>query len=94
MLDAMEAERLGIVARVVPVAALMTETHGLAAKIASFSQPVVARAKRLVNESLESDLASGLRLERKMFYQLFDLEDQKEGMTAFLEKRKAVFNNR
>jgi enoyl-CoA hydratase len=93
MIDAAEAERLGIVARLVAADQLMTETMTVAEKIAGFSAPAVAGAKRLVNDAQETSLADGLKRERAAFYGLFDLEDQKEGMTAFLEKRKAVFKH-
>ncbi len=94
MMDAAEAERLGLVARVVPIANLMAEAFATAEKIASLSQPVIASAKRAVNAALETPLAEGLAFERKSIHALFALEDQKEGMAAFVEKRKPVFRNR
>lgn len=94
MMDAAEAERLGLVARVVPIANLMAEALATAEKIASLSQPVIASAKRAVNAALETPLANGLAFERKSIHALFALEDQKEGMSAFVEKRKPVFRNR
>ena len=94
MMDVTEAERLGIVARVVPVEKLMDEALASASKIASLSQPVMASAKRVVNAAFNTPLGEGLAFERKSIHALFNLEDQKEGMAAFLEKRPAVFRNR
>jgi enoyl-CoA hydratase len=93
MMDAAEAEGLGIVARVVAADQLMVDALTTAEKIANLSGPAVMAAKRIVNEALESPLATGLKQERAAFYGCFDSEDQKEGMTAFLEKRKAVFKH-
>jgi enoyl-CoA hydratase len=93
MIDATEAERLGIAAQVVAADQLMIAAMAMAEKIASMSQPVVAAAKHMVNGSLEQGLESGLKTERAAFYECFDRDDQKEGMAAFLEKRKAVFQN-
>jgi enoyl-CoA hydratase len=94
MMDAVEAERLGIVARVVAVEKLRDEVLAIAEKIAAQSHPVIASAKRVVNAAFETPLAEGLAFERKSFHATFALEDQKEGMTAFVEKRKPVFKNR
>jgi enoyl-CoA hydratase len=94
MMDVTEAECLGIVARVVAADQLLNETITTAEKIAGFSGPAVVAAKRAVNEALELSLADGLKRERAMFYKRFDSEDQKEGMAAFLEKRKAAFRHR
>ena len=94
MMDAAEAERLGLVARVVPLENLMAEALATAEKIAALSQPVIASAKRAVNAAFETPLADGLAFERKSIHALFALEDQKEGMAAFVEKRKPVFRNR
>lgn len=94
MIDANEAERLGIAARVVPAEKLLEEALSLAEKIASFSRPVIASAKRAVRAAFEMPLSEGLAFERKSIHALFALEDQKEGMAAFLEKRKPVFKNR
>jgi enoyl-CoA hydratase len=94
MMGMVEAERLGVVARVVAVDQLMTETLATASKITTYSGPAVVAAKRAVNEALELSLADGLKRERAMFYNRFDSADQKEGMAAFLEKRKAVFTHR
>ena len=94
MMDAAEAERLGLVARVVPLERLMEEALATAEKIATLSQPVIASAKRAVNATFETPLAEGLAFERKSIHALFALDDQKEGMAAFVEKRKPVFRNR
>jgi enoyl-CoA hydratase len=94
MMDAAEAERLGIVARVVPAERLMEEALATAEKIASLSKPVIAAAKRAVNAAYENPLSKGLSHERDAFHRMFDLADQKEGMAAFLEKRKAVFQDK
>jgi len=94
MMDAAEAERSGLVSRVVPAAELVEEAVKAAAKIADFSLPSVMMAKEAVNRSFETTLAEGLRFERRLFHSLFALEDQKEGMAAFAEKRKPNFANR
>ncbi|MGE0503318.1 MAG: enoyl-CoA hydratase [Rhizobiaceae bacterium] len=94
MMDAQEAERSGLVSRVVPVADLMEETLKAAAKIADFSLPAVMMAKEAVNRSYETTLAEGLRFERRVFHAMFALEDQKEGMSAFVDKRMPNFRNR
>jgi enoyl-CoA hydratase len=94
MIDASEAERLGVAARVVPAEKLMEEALSLAEKIATLSQPVIASAKRAVRAAFEMPLSEGLAFERKSIHALFALEDQKEGMAAFLEKRKPVFRNK
>ena len=94
MMDAAEAERCGLVSRVVPAAELLDEAMKAAAKIAEFSLPATMLAKEAVDRAFETTLAEGLRLERRIFHSLFALEDQKEGMAAFIEKRKPVFRNR
>ncbi len=94
MMDAAEAERSGLVSRVVPAADLVEEALKAAAKIAGFSLPSVMMAKEAVNRSYETTLAEGLRFERRLFHSLFSLDDQKEGMAAFTEKRPARFRNR
>ena len=94
MMDAAEAERCGLVSRVVPAADLVEEALKAATKIAEFSQPAVMMAKEAVNRAFETTLAEGLRFERRLFHSLFALEDQKEGMAAFVEKRPAKFRNR
>ncbi|MBM3484433.1 MAG: enoyl-CoA hydratase [Alphaproteobacteria bacterium] len=93
-MDAQEAERSGLVSRIVPAASLMDEAMKLAERIAHFSQPAVALAKAAVNRAFETTLAEGVRYERAVFYSTFALDDQKEGMLAFVEKRQAQFNNR
>ena len=89
-----EAERSGLVARVVPAVSLMEEAMKAADKIASFSQPIVAMAKESVHRSFETTLTEGLRFERRIFHSMFATEDQKEGMAAFVEKRKPAFKDR
>lgn len=94
MMDAAEAERSGLVSRVVPVADLLEEALKAAAKIADFSLPAVMMAKEAVNRSYETTLAEGLRFERRVFHSMFALDDQSEGMAAFVEKRSPAFRNR
>jgi enoyl-CoA hydratase len=93
-MDAAEAERCGLVSRVVPAGELIEEAMKAAAEIADFSLPAVMMAKEAVNRSYETTLAEGLRFERRVFHSLFAFEDQKEGMAAFAEKRSANFQNR
>ena len=93
-MDAREAEAAGLVARVVPAATLLDDAWATAEKIASFSLPVVMMIKECVNRAFESSLNEGMLFERRMFHASFALEDQKEGMSAFLEKRTAVFKHR
>jgi enoyl-CoA hydratase len=93
MMDAAEAERAGLVARVVPAAALLDETMKIAEQIAALSLPSVLAAKEAVNRALETSLAEGLRFERRVFHALFATHDQKEGMAAFIAKRPAAFTN-
>ncbi len=94
MMDAAEAERCGLVSRVVPAEALVDEAVKAAEKIATFSQPAIMMAKEAVNRSYETTLAEGLRFERRLFQSMFALDDQKEGMAAFVEKRPARFRDR
>ncbi|APH70589.1 enoyl-CoA hydratase [Aquibium oceanicum] len=94
MMDAEEAERCGLVSRVVPVGDLHEEALKAAGKIASFSLPAVMMAKEAVNRSYETTLAEGLRYERRVFHSMFALDDQSEGMTAFIEKRTPNFRHR
>jgi enoyl-CoA hydratase len=94
MMDAAEAERAGLVARVVPLAELMNETMKTAETIASLSLPSVMVAKEAVNQAFEASLAEGLLFERRVFHALFATEDQKEGMAAFVEKRPPQFKHR
>jgi len=93
MMDAAEAERSGLVARVVPAAELIGEAMKLAEKIAGLSRPAVMLAKEAVNRAFEMGLAEGLRVERRLFHASFATADQKEGMAAFAEKRPPVFKN-
>jgi enoyl-CoA hydratase len=94
MMDAQEAERAGLVSRIVPAADLVDEAIKTAAKIADLSQPIVMMTKEAVNRAYETTLTEGVRFERRLFYSMFASEDQKEGMTAFVEKRKPDFKNR
>jgi enoyl-CoA hydratase len=94
LMSAEEAESCGLVARVVPDHDVVEEAMRAAEKIASFSQPAVLMAKETVNRAFETTLAEGLRFERRIFYSMFALEDQKEGMAAFAEKRSPSFRNR
>jgi len=93
MMDAAEAERAGLVARVVPAANLMEEAMKVAETIAGMSLPAVLAAKEAVNRAFESPLAEGVIFERRIFHALFATEDQKEGMKAFVEKRKPAWKN-
>lgn len=94
LMDAAEAERSGLVSRVVPVADLMAETLKIAQKIAEQSVPALMMVKEAVNRAYETTLAEGLRTERRLFHAAFASEDQKEGMAAFAEKRKPVFKDK
>jgi enoyl-CoA hydratase len=94
MMDAAEAERSGLVARIVPADKLLDEALAAAAKIAAFSLPSVLMAKEAVNQAFETGLAEGLKFERRLFHSSFATADQKEGMTAFAEKRPPKFENR
>jgi enoyl-CoA hydratase len=94
MMDAVEAERAGLVARVVPLASLMDEALKTAETIASMSLPALMLAKEAVNRAFETTLAEGVRFERRVFHSLFATEDQREGMAAFVEKRPPKFKNR
>ncbi len=94
MMDASEAERAGLVSRVVPSERLLAEAIEAATVIASYSMPSVLMAKESINRAFDSPLTEGLLFERRMFHALFATEDQKEGMAAFVEKRKPVFRHR
>jgi len=94
MMDAAEAERAGLVSRVVPADKLIDEAVAAAAQIAEFSLPSVMMAKEAVNRAFESPLAEGMLFERRLFHALFATEDQKEGMAAFVEKRKPKFKHK
>ncbi len=93
-MDAVEAERAGLVARVVPVKDLMDEAMKVAETIASMSRPSVLAAKEAVNAAFEASLAQGIRFERRLFHSLFATEDKAEGMNAFIEKRKPAWKHR
>jgi enoyl-CoA hydratase len=93
-MDAQEAERCGLVSRIVPAAELVDEAVRTAQKIAELSLPIVIMAKEAVNRAYETTLAEGVRFERRLFHSTFATEDQKEGMAAFTEKRKPAFKNR
>jgi enoyl-CoA hydratase len=94
MMDAAEAERAGLVSRVVPAAELLPEALKAAEKIASLSRPIVLMAKDAVNRAYETTLSEGVRFERRLFHSTFATEDQKEGMAAFVEKRPPAWKNR
>jgi enoyl-CoA hydratase len=94
MMDAAEAEKAGLVARVVPAASLMAEAMKVAETIANMSLPSVLAAKEAVNRAFEGALAEGVIFERRIFHSLFATEDQKEGMKAFVEKRKPAWKNK
>lgn len=93
-MDAGEAERVGLVSRVLPADNLLEEALKAASRIADMSMPSVMMAKESVNRSFESSLAEGIRFERRMFHATFALEDQKEGMAAFVDKRQPTFKHR
>ena len=94
MMDAAEAERSGLVSRVVPLASLMDETLAIARKLAELSPISVMLTKEMVSAAYETTLSEGIRLERRLFHSMFAFEDQKEGMAAFIEKRKPAFKGR
>jgi len=94
MMDAAEAERCGLVSRVVPATDLIAEAIKAAETIAGMSLPATMMTKESVNRAFETTLAEGIRFERRVFHAMFATEDQKEGMAAFAEKRKPTFKNR
>ncbi len=94
MMDAVEAERLGLVSRVVPLASLLDEALKAAEAVASMSLPIAMMTKESVNQAFETTLASGIRFERRLFQSMFAIADQKEGMAAFIEKRPPGFRHR
>jgi enoyl-CoA hydratase len=94
MMDAQEAERAGLVSRIVPLEKLMDEALAVADKIANYSLPVVMMIKESINRAYETTLAEGALFERRVFQSQFSLEDQKEGMAAFVEKRKPSFKHK
>jgi len=93
-MDAAEAERAGLVTRVVPAASLLDEAMKTAEKIAAMSLPALMMAKEAVNRSYETTLAEGVRFERRLFHATFGMADRKEGMAAFIEKRKPAFTHK
>ena len=93
MMDAMEAERAGLVSRIVPAAELLSEAIKIAERVADMSRPIAMMVKEAVNRAYETTLAEGVRFERRLFHSTFATEDRKEGMTAFIDKRKPVFRN-
>jgi enoyl-CoA hydratase len=94
MMDASEAEQAGLVSRVVPAAELLSEAVTIAERVAQMSRPVAMMVKEAVNRAYEMTLAEGIRFERRLFHSTFATADQKEGMAAFIEKRKPTFRNR
>lgn len=92
MMDATEAEKAGLVSRVVPLSELLGEAQKTASKIAGYSAPAVLLAREAVNAAANTSLTQGLEIERRFFYSLFGTDDQKEGMKAFAEKRRAMFS--
>jgi enoyl-CoA hydratase len=93
LMDAQEAERAGLVSRVFPADQLLAETLKAASIMAEFSLPVLMMVKESVNQSFETSLSQGVNFERRLFHSVFALEDQKEGMAAFVEKRRPAFKN-
>jgi enoyl-CoA hydratase len=94
MIDASEAERAGLVSRVVPAAELLSEAVKIAERIAGMSQPIAMMIKEAINRAYETTLAEGVRFERRLFHSTFAIEDRQEGMAAFIAKRKPGFQNR
>jgi enoyl-CoA hydratase len=93
MMDAAEAERAGLVSRVLPADKLMEEAKAVASKIAGMSRPIAMMTKESVNAAYETSLSQGVVFERRLFHSMFSTSDQKEGMAAFVEKRPAKFSN-
>ncbi len=94
MMDAAEAERAGLVSRVVPAADLLAEAVKIAERVSEMSRPIAMMVKESVNRAYETTLAEGVRFERRVFHATFATEDRKEGMAAFIDKRKPAFRNR
>ena len=94
MMDAAEAERAGLVSRIVPAAELLSEAIKIAERIAGMSRPIAMMVQEAVNRAYETTLAEGVRFERRLFHSTFATEDRKEGMEAFIDKRKPAFRNR
>jgi enoyl-CoA hydratase len=93
-MDAVEAERAGLVSRIVPADQLLDEAWSLAETIAGMSKPVTAMVKEVVNKAFETTLTEGVAFERRVFHSAFALEDQAEGMSAFIDKRPPAFRHR
>jgi enoyl-CoA hydratase len=93
-MDAAEAERAGLVSRIVPVADLLEEAIKAATRIADMSRPITMLCKEAVNRAYETTLSEGVRFERRLFHSTFATADQKEGMSAFVEKRQPQFKHR
>jgi enoyl-CoA hydratase len=93
MMDATEAERAGLVSRVVPATELLAEAVKVAERVASMSRPIAMMVKESINRAWETTLTEGVRFERRLFHATFATEDRKEGMMAFIEKRKPTFRN-
>jgi enoyl-CoA hydratase len=94
MMDATEAERAGLVSRIVPTAELLSEAVKIAERIAQMSRPIAMMVKESINRAWETTLTEGVRFERRLFHATFATEDRKEGMAAFVEKRTPSFHNR
>jgi enoyl-CoA hydratase len=94
MMDASEAERAGLISRVVPAGEVLSEAVKIADRIAEMSQPIVMMVKESINRAYETTLAEGVRFERRLFHSTFAIEDRQEGMAAFIAKRKPAFRNR
>jgi len=94
MMDAAEAERAGLVSRIVPAAELLAEAVKVGERVAAMSRPIAMMVKEAVNRAYETTLAEGVRFERRLFHSTFATADQKEGMAAFIAKRKPAFRNR
>jgi enoyl-CoA hydratase len=94
MMDASEAERAGLVSRIVPAGEVLSEALKIADRIAEMSQPIVMMVKESINRAYETTLAEGVRFERRLFHSTFAIEDRQEGMAAFIAKRKPTFRNR
>jgi len=93
MMDAAEAERAGLVSRIVPAAELLSEAVKIAERVAGMSRPIAMMVKEAVNRAYETTLAEGVRFERRLFHSTFATKDRREGMAAFIDKRKPVFRN-
>jgi enoyl-CoA hydratase len=94
MMKADEAERAGLVSRIVPAAKLLEETMKAAEEIAAMSLPILMMTKESVNQAYETTLSAGVRFERRLFHSMFSTADQKEGMSAFIDKREPKFKHR